>query len=121
MTHWASFFQLEDDLIVFPEDFEFKRVPQCKTGRVYVLKFKTSTRRMFFWMQEPSEDKDDELCRRVNDVMNNPPTGNSSSSSGRDGNDLQYMLNNMSQSQLMQLFGGVQMGGLSSLLGSAMK
>lgn len=109
-------------MIVFPDDFEFKKVEQCKTGRVYVLIFKSSTRRMFFWMQEPNTEKDEDFCRRVNDVMNNPPTGNSSSGSGRaEGNDLQYMLNNMSQQQLMQLFGGVQMGGLSSLLGSAMK
>ena len=33
--------------------------------------------------------------------------------------DLHNLLNNMSQQQLMQLFGGVgQMGGLSSLLGN---
>ncbi|KAL9874579.1 proteasomal ubiquitin receptor ADRM1 homolog isoform X3 [Glossina fuscipes] len=108
--------KVEDDLIVFPDDFEYKRVEQCKTGRVYVLKFKTSSRRMFFWMQEPKSDKDEEFCRRVNELLNNPP---SASRSGQDGGDLQYMLNNMSQQQLMQLFGGVgQMGGLSSLLGS---
>ncbi|XP_013102963.1 proteasomal ubiquitin receptor ADRM1 homolog isoform X1 [Stomoxys calcitrans] len=108
--------KVEDDLIVFPDDFEFKRVEQCKTGRVYVLKFKSSSRRMFFWMQEPKTDKDEEHCRRVNELMNNPP---SASRGGQDGGDLQYMLNNMSQQQLMQLFGGVgQMGGLSSLLGS---
>lgn len=108
--------KVEDDLIVFPDDFEFKRVEQCKTGRVYVLKFKTSSRRMFFWMQEPKTDKDEEHCRRVNELMNNPPSANRS---GSDSGDLQYMLNNMSQQQLMQLFGGVgQMGGLSSLLGS---
>ncbi|XP_073846628.1 regulatory particle non-ATPase 13 isoform X2 [Musca autumnalis] len=110
--------KVEDDLIVFPDDFEFKRVEQCKTGRVYVLKFKSSSRRMFFWMQEPKTDKDEEHCRRVNELMNNPPSA-SSRGGGQDGGDLQYMLNNMSQQQLMQLFGGVgQMGGLSSLLGS---
>lgn len=102
---------------MFPDDFEFKRVEQCKTGRVYVLKFKSSSRRMFFWMQEPKTDKDEEHCRRVNELMNNPPSA--SRGGGQDGGDLQYMLNNMSQQQLMQLFGGVgQMGGLSSLLGS---
>ena len=104
---------VEDDLITFPDDFEFKRVDQCKTGRVYVLKFKTSTRKLFFWMQEPKSDKDDDYCRRVNDTMNNPPTANRGG--GTDSGDLQYMLNNMSQQQLMQLFGGVgQKGGLSS-------
>ncbi|CAD7011358.1 unnamed protein product [Ceratitis capitata] len=71
---------------------------------------------MFFWMQEPKVEKDEELCRRVNELMNNPPSQQRNNS---DNGDLQYMLNNMSQQQLMQLFGGVgQMGGLTSLLGS---
>lgn len=113
---------VEDDLIIFPDDCEFKKVEQCSTGRVFLLRFKSSNRKLFFWMQEPKNDKDDEWCRRINDVMNNPPSANSlSSGSGRgaDNGDLQYMLNNMSQQQLMQLFGGVgQMGGLTSLLGS---
>lgn len=45
MTIWLQ------DLIVFPEDCEYKRVSQCTTGRVYVLIFKLSSRRLFFWMQ----------------------------------------------------------------------
>lgn len=76
-------------------------------------------------MQEPKQDKDEEWCRRINEVMNNPPSVNSLSAnrnggnSSSDGNDLSYMLNNMSQQQLLQLFGGVgQMGGLSNILGS---
>lgn len=116
---------VEDDLIVFPDDCEFKKIENVKNGRVYLLKFKSSSRRLFFWMQEPKTDKDDEWCRRINEVINNPPSSNSlGGSSGRGGNgsdngDLQYIMQNMSQQQLMQLFGGVgQMGGLSSLLGS---
>lgn len=118
--------KVEDDLIIFPDDCEFKRVEQCKTGRVYLLKFKTTSARLFFWMQEPKADKDEEWCRRVNDVINNPPSATSlasnrsgsGSGSGGDGNDISYMLNNMSQQQLLQLFGGVgQMGGLSTILG----
>lgn len=114
---------VEDDLIIFPDDCEFKKVEQCKDGRVFLLRFKSSNRKLFFWLQEPTNEKDDEYCRRVNELLNNPPSaggGSGGSGSGnREGSDLQYMLNNMSQQQLMQLFGGVgQMGGLSSLLGS---
>uniref|UniRef100_A0A0P6IVK8 Proteasomal ubiquitin receptor ADRM1 homolog n=1 Tax=Aedes aegypti TaxID=7159 RepID=A0A0P6IVK8_AEDAE len=116
---------VEDDLIVFPDDCEFKKIENVKNGRVFLLKFKSSSRRLFFWMQEPKTDKDEEWCRRINEVINNPPSSNSlGGGSGRGGNgsdngDLQYIMQNMSQQQLMQLFGGVgQMGGLSSLLGS---
>lgn len=109
-------------MIIFPDDCEFKKVEQCKDGRVFLLRFKSSNRRLFFWLQEPTNEKDDEHCRRVNELLNNPPaSGGNGGGSGanREGSDLQYMLNNMSQQQLMQLFGGVgQMGGLSSLLGS---
>ncbi|KAL9703152.1 hypothetical protein quinque_006670 [Culex quinquefasciatus] len=116
---------VEDDLIVFPDDCEFKKIDNVKTGRVFLLKFKSSSRRLFFWMQEPKTDKDEEWCRRINEVINNPPSSNSlgggsgRGGSGSDNGDLQYIMQNMSQQQLMQLFGGVgQMGGLSSLLGS---
>ncbi|BES92223.1 Proteasome complex subunit Rpn13 ubiquitin receptor [Nesidiocoris tenuis] len=111
---------IEDDLIIFPDDVEFKKVQQCTTGRVYLLKFKSSSRKFFFWLQEPKTDKDDDNCRKVNEILNNPPALGSQRSGGAtpDG-DLQNMLSNMSQQQLMQLFGGVgQIGGLSSLLGT---
>jgi len=135
---------LEDDLIIFPDDCEFQSVPQCTTGRVFILKFKTSNKRVFFWMQEPKADKDEELCKKVNDSLNNPPAPGTSRSGGAGGaggmggvlppnldfnnlgdSELQNLLNNMSQSQLIQLFGGSlgggagNMPGLASLLGSA--
>lgn len=125
MTHFCwkdrTSGNVEDDLIIFPDDCEFKKVDECKDGRVFLLRFKSSNRKLFFWLQEPNNEKDDEYCRRVNELLNNPPSsgGSGAGSGSREGSDLQYMLNNMSQQQLMQLFGGVgQMGGLSSLLGS---
>jgi len=130
---------IEDDLIIFPDDVEFKAVPACTTGRVFVLKFKTSNKRMFFWMQEPKSDKDEEFCKKVNENLNNPPAPGSNRSGGSSGgsaglpagldfnnlddSQLQNLLNNMSQQQLMQLFGGSlgggNMSGLASLLGGA--
>ena len=64
---------VEDDLIIFPDDCEFKRVPQCPRGRVYVLKFKAGSKRLFFWMQEPKTEQDEEHCRKINECLNNPP------------------------------------------------
>ncbi|XP_012135455.1 regulatory particle non-ATPase 13 isoform X2 [Megachile rotundata] len=110
----------EPDLIIFPDDCEFKRVPQCETGRVYLLRFKSSNKKFFFWLQDLKTDKDEEYCRKINEVLNNPPTPASqrSGSTNPEG-DLQNLLSNMSQQQLMQLFGGVgPIDGLGSLLGT---
>lgn len=78
------------------------------------MKFKSSNRKLFFWSQEPSVEKDDEYCRKVNDLLNKSDGG---SSGGREGSDVQYLLNNMSQQQLMSLF-NAPIGDLSSLLGT---
>ncbi|CAG9763705.1 unnamed protein product [Ceutorhynchus assimilis] len=108
---------VEDDLIIFPDDCEYVKVPQCTTGRVYMLKFKSSNRKFFFWLQEPKTDKDEDNCKRINELLNNPSSAVQSSLERPD-QDLQALLSSMSQSQLMQLFGGAgQMSGLSSLLG----
>lgn len=76
------FFDNKQDLIIFPDDIEYKRVKQCTTGRVYILKFKSSTRKFFFWMQEPKTDKDEEYTTKVNNLLNNPPTPGSGGGGG---------------------------------------
>uniref|UniRef100_A0A8C2AJ56 Adhesion regulating molecule 1 n=1 Tax=Cyprinus carpio TaxID=7962 RepID=A0A8C2AJ56_CYPCA len=105
---------VEDDLIIFPDDCEFKRVNQCTTGRVFVLKFKAGSKRLFFWLQEPKTDKDDEYCRKVNEYLNNPPIPGTLGSGGGSSHELsalggegglQSLLGNMSHNQLMQLIG----------------
>ena len=110
---------VEDDLILMPDDVEFKAVSACTTGRVFVLKFKGNDKKMFFWMQEPKSDKDEDYCKKVNDFLNNPPAPGSSRSGGGGGggglgglpgglpgnldfnnlgdNELQSLLNNMDQ------------------------
>ncbi|XP_065844210.1 proteasomal ubiquitin receptor ADRM1-A-like [Oscarella lobularis] len=109
----------EDDLYIFPDDAEFKRIDQCKTGRVYVLKFKTSNRRLFFWLQEPKTDKDDLYSRKINDAINNPEVAMSGGGDSRmpfdqlppglashlGENQLAGLMNGMDRQQLMQLFG----------------
>ncbi|XP_053562975.1 proteasomal ubiquitin receptor ADRM1 [Bombina bombina] len=115
---------VEDDLIIFPDDCEFKRVAQCTTGRVFVLKFKAGSKRLFFWMQEPKSDKDEEYCRKVNEYLNNPPMPGALGGSGSGGHELsalggegglQSLLGNMSHNQLMQLIGPTGLGGLGGL------
>ncbi|KAL3319364.1 adhesion regulating molecule 1 [Cichlidogyrus casuarinus] len=46
---------IEDNFVVDPEKFSFKKVSQCKDGRVY--RFKTGDKRFFIWMQENEEEE----------------------------------------------------------------
>jgi len=66
--------QVDTDLVLVPDpSCSFKRVRQCTTGRVFLLEWKTTHVRMFFWMQEPSTDKDEEILTKVNSLIN--PSG----------------------------------------------
>lgn len=110
---------VEDDLILFPGDCEFKRVKECATGRVYVLKMKSSNKKLFFWMQESKTDRDDELCKKTNEMLNNPPPRSSSDiGGGSSERDLQALFGNMTQDQVAQLLSSNGVN-LASLLNSA--
>jgi len=120
--------------MIFPDDIETKRIIQCTTGRVFLMKFKSSNKKLFFWMQETETDKDDKNWRKVNDYLNNPPPVGSNSSSasgagerhggvssaaaglanafgadfgGLGGSDLQSLLGSMSEQQLQMFLGGL--------------
>ncbi|KAJ2841530.1 hypothetical protein GGI22_007855, partial [Coemansia erecta] len=58
-----------DELIVFPGDVHLERVKQS-SGRVYVLKFQSSSQRLFFWMQGSDESRDEAVVREMNLVLN---------------------------------------------------
>ncbi|KAG2209946.1 hypothetical protein INT47_003381 [Mucor saturninus] len=92
----------EDDFIIFPDEAELLRVDQCTTGRVYILKFKSSNQKKFYWMQSKNEEKDEELVNRVNQLINDPQSATNDDNS-RDG-DIEFEGN--AHSDLMQILGG---------------
>jgi len=62
------------DLILFPKSATWQLLPECSDGRVYLLQFKSSpSNRRFFWMQEPLDDKDEEIAKKINDTIDSPP------------------------------------------------
>jgi len=54
----------ETDVITFPGDATWRKVPQCTTGRVFLFTVDGHAKH-FFWMQEPKEDRDNELYDQV--------------------------------------------------------
>ncbi|OZJ05267.1 hypothetical protein BZG36_01967 [Bifiguratus adelaidae] len=64
--------QPEEDLIIFPDEADFVKVDECTTGRVYLLRFKSSNQKLFFWMQDSSDAKDAEVVEKVNRLINDP-------------------------------------------------
>ncbi|KAI8638910.1 proteasome complex subunit Rpn13 ubiquitin receptor-domain-containing protein [Parasitella parasitica] len=99
----------EDDLIIFPDEAEFRQITQCTTGRVYLLLFKTSNERHFYWMQSKTGEKDKEIAERVNELIRDPEANmNASSRFGQP----------KSHAELMRLLDGVEIQGKKSNLQS---
>ena len=101
-------------MILFPEEAEFIRVEQCTTGRVYLLNFKSSSDKLFFWMQDAKDDKDEENVAKVNRLINDPQAAlaesRQQSNAGQLGSPFQNMDDlagfGMDQEQLLQLLQG---------------
>ncbi|KAJ7644041.1 adhesion regulating molecule [Roridomyces roridus] len=62
---------VDEDLILFPSDASFVKVPQS-SGRMYVLKFSSSNQRHFFWMQDASSARDEEFVNNINLLLQDP-------------------------------------------------
>ncbi|KAG6830700.1 hypothetical protein H0H92_015176 [Tricholoma furcatifolium] len=59
---------VEEDLILFPSDATFVKVPQATNGRVYVLKFSSSDQRHF----DASSARDEEFVHNLNGYLDDP-------------------------------------------------
>lgn len=56
-------------------------IQECKDGRVFILRLDRQNV-FFFWMQEVAADKDAEICKKVNDLIANPPVDPSANFGG---------------------------------------
>ncbi|CAH8578579.1 unnamed protein product [Schistosoma turkestanicum] len=106
-------FLVEDNFVINAKQAEFKKIPQCTTGRVYLLKFK-GPKHFFIWMQEPNGKNDSDICTRINDYIRSPPAQTTALSS--DWLTRFESLNQLSHSDILALLSmGVGLGsGLSS-------
>ncbi|CAD5229247.1 unnamed protein product [Bursaphelenchus okinawaensis] len=118
------------DLIIFPGDTEFIKIKECTDGRMYMLKFKSCEDHKLFWLQDSNTDRDDKICKKVNDLLNNPPSNRASGRGGSSernshalsaltsamGGDDMGALGNMDQNQIMQLFSLMNGGNAADML-----
>jgi len=106
--------RVETDLTIFKDAASFRKVNEAK-GRVYVLEFKDTNKKIFFWMQEPSDEKDVQYCSFVNKYINIPPQPGA-----RPGGTGEGGVGNLDQNQLLQFLANSQgsgnMSGLRELL-----
>ncbi|TDH72114.1 hypothetical protein CCR75_003663 [Bremia lactucae] len=95
-----------EDFIIFPDDAHFAKVETGRSDdRVYILQYKNSSRRFFFWMQNKDATRDQELVKKVNDCMNNAQAVASSDGGRVPGNNVQ-----LDHNAIMQMLGAMGAG-----------
>ncbi|EGZ10305.1 hypothetical protein PHYSODRAFT_564524, partial [Phytophthora sojae] len=96
-----------EDFIIFPDDAHFAKVDTGRPeDRVFILQYKNSSRRFFFWMQNKDASRDEELVKKVNDCMNNAQAAASSDGGGRSaGSNVQ-----LDHNAIMQMLGAMGAG-----------
>eukprot|EP01133_Synstelium_polycarpum_P010916 gene10916-12721_t len=60
-----------------PGELEFKKVEQCKDGRMYYLYFSSSDKKEFYWLQEPNPEGDvkiEETIKSIASSTDDEPT-----------------------------------------------
>ncbi|KAJ6619479.1 proteasome complex subunit Rpn13 ubiquitin receptor-domain-containing protein [Mycena sp. CBHHK59/15] len=62
---------VDEDLILFPSDASFLKVPQS-SGRMYVLKFSSSNQRHFVRISDASPSRDEEFAANINRLLQDP-------------------------------------------------
>uniref|UniRef100_A0AAV1VAA1 Proteasomal ubiquitin receptor ADRM1 n=1 Tax=Peronospora matthiolae TaxID=2874970 RepID=A0AAV1VAA1_9STRA len=95
-----------EDFIIFPDDAHFDKVDTGRPDdRVYILQYKNSSRRFFFWMQNKDASRDEELVKKVNDAMNNAQAASSNDGGRVSGNNVQ-----LDHNAIMQMLGAMSAG-----------
>lgn len=56
------------DLLFF-QDAYFQQIQKCKDGRVFLLRFTSSDKKHFFWLQEPKTEGDDDFLKKFNETV----------------------------------------------------
>jgi 26S proteasome regulatory subunit N13 len=100
-----------EDFIIFPDDAHFAKVDTGRPGdRVYILQYKNSSRRFFFWMQNKDASRDEELVKKVNECMNSAQAAASSSSDGGRGSGNNVQLDHNAIMQMLGAMGAGEQG-----------
>ncbi|EPY49785.1 19S proteasome regulatory subunit [Schizosaccharomyces cryophilus OY26] len=104
---------IEDDFIIFPDEADFIKIDQCTTGRVYALRFKSSSQIHFYWMQEYSDEKDEETVSLVNQLIADPSNVTRSINARNNASSRSRSMDDTSSAnQFLQLFGATSQDSL---------